>query len=55
MKKEIHKTQTTLTVVQETPRQATRAVVFISTFQVAESIGFKGDFRAWEHLLRIGD
>jgi hypothetical protein len=27
----------------------------ISTFQVAENIGFKGDFRLWEHLLRIGD
>jgi hypothetical protein len=27
----------------------------ISTFQVAESMGFKGDFRKWEHLLRIGD
>ena len=27
----------------------------ISTFQVAESMGFKGDFRLWEHLLRIGD
>ena len=27
----------------------------ISTFQVAESIGFKGDFRQWEHLLRVGD
>jgi hypothetical protein len=27
----------------------------ISTFQVAESMGFKGDFRQWEHLLRIGD
>jgi hypothetical protein len=26
----------------------------ISTFQVA-SIGFKGDFRQWEHLLRIGE
>jgi hypothetical protein len=23
--------------------------------KVAESIGFKGDFREWEHLLRIGD
>jgi hypothetical protein len=22
-------------------------------FQVAESMGFKGDFRQWEHLLRI--
>jgi hypothetical protein len=27
----------------------------ISTFQVAESMGFKRDFREWEHLLRIGD
>jgi orotidine-5'-phosphate decarboxylase len=27
----------------------------ISTFQVAESMGFKGDFRQWEELLRIGD
>jgi hypothetical protein len=25
----------------------------ISTFQVAESMGFKGDFRQWDHLLRI--
>jgi hypothetical protein len=27
----------------------------ISTFQVAGSMGFKGDFRQWEHLLRLGD
>jgi triphosphoribosyl-dephospho-CoA synthetase len=27
----------------------------LSTFQVAESMGFQGDFRQWEHLLRIGD
>ena len=27
----------------------------IATFRVAESMGFKGDFRQWEHLLRIGD
>jgi hypothetical protein len=27
----------------------------ISTFQIAESMGFKGDFRQWEELLRIGD
>ncbi len=27
----------------------------ISTFKVAESIGFKGEFRQWEELLRIGD
>jgi hypothetical protein len=24
-------------------------------FQVAESMGFKGDFRQWEDLLRVGD
>jgi hypothetical protein len=27
----------------------------ISTFQVAESLGFKGDIRQWQELLRIGD
>ena len=27
----------------------------IATFKVAESIGFKGEVRQWEHLLRIGD
>ena len=27
----------------------------IATFQIAQSMGFKGEFREWEHLLRIGD
>ena len=27
----------------------------ISTFRVAESVGFKGDFRQWQELLRTGD
>jgi hypothetical protein len=27
----------------------------ISTFRVAESLGFKGDIRQWEDLLQIGD
>ena len=27
----------------------------ISTFQIAESMGFKGEFRQWEHPLRVGD
>jgi hypothetical protein len=27
----------------------------ISTFQVAECLGFKGEFRQWQELLRIGD
>jgi hypothetical protein len=25
----------------------------IASFQVAQSLGFKGDFRVWEHSLRI--
>jgi hypothetical protein len=25
----------------------------IANFQIAQSLGLKGDFRAWEHLLRI--
>ena len=24
-------------------------------FQIDQSIGFKGDFRQWEHLLRVGE
>ena len=28
---------------------------FVSTFQIAQRMGFKGEFRQWEHLLRIGD
>ena len=27
----------------------------ISTFQIAQSMGFKGELRQWEELLRIGD
>ena len=27
----------------------------VSTFQVAESMGFKGQVREWEHLLGVGD
>ena len=27
----------------------------ISSFQVAESMGFKVDFRQWEQLLRVGE
>jgi hypothetical protein len=40
---------------RRTPRQGNKAVerCVISTFHVVESMGFKGDFRQWEHLLRI--
>jgi hypothetical protein len=27
----------------------------IASFQIAESMGFRGEFRQWEGLLRIGD
>ena len=27
----------------------------IASFQVAESMGFKGEFRQWEDLLRVGE
>jgi hypothetical protein len=27
----------------------------IASFRVAGSMGFKGDYHQWEHLLRIGD
>jgi hypothetical protein len=27
----------------------------ISTFREAETMGFKGDFRQWQEVLRIGD
>ncbi len=27
----------------------------ISSFQIAERIGFRGDFRQWEGLLRVGE
>jgi hypothetical protein len=29
--------------------------VVIASFQIVEGMGFKGEFRQWEHLLRIGD
>ena len=43
----------TCETIGKSDRQIERCA--ISTFQVAESMGFKGDFRQWEDLLRIGD
>jgi hypothetical protein len=34
-------------------RQIERCV--IAGFRIAESVGFQGDFRQWEELLRLGD
>jgi hypothetical protein len=41
--------------VSERPNKGNKAIEreIIASFQVAQSLGFKGDFRAWEHLLRI--
>jgi hypothetical protein len=40
--------------VCERPNKGNKAVErnVISAFKVAQSLGFKGDFRQWEHLLR---
>ena len=43
----------TCETAEKSGKQIERCV--ISTVQIAESIGFKGDLRQWEHLLRVGD
>ena len=42
-------------LVCERPNKGNKATEreVISSYQVAQSLGFNGDFRAWEHLLRI--
>ena len=42
-------------LVCDRPNKGNKAIEreVIATYQVAQSLGFKGDFRAWEHLLRI--
>jgi hypothetical protein len=42
-------------LVCERPNKGNKAVEreVISSYQVAQSFGFNGDFRQWEHLLRI--
>ena len=39
----------------ERPNKGNKAVerAILSTYQVAQRLGFNGDFRAWEPLLRI--
>jgi hypothetical protein len=41
--------------VSERPNKGNKAIerCVISSYQIAQGLGFKGDFRAWEHLLRI--
>jgi hypothetical protein len=42
-------------LVCERPNKGDKAVEreVIASFQIAQSFGFQGNFRAWEHLLRI--
>jgi hypothetical protein len=42
-------------LVCERPSKGNKAIEreVIASYQVAQSLGFNGDFRAWEHLLRI--
>ena len=39
----------------ERPNKGNKAVEreVISSYQIAQSLGFNGNFRAWQHLLRI--
>ena len=39
----------------ERPNKGNKAIEreVISSYQIAQSLGFNGGFRAWEHLLRI--
>ena len=42
-------------LVGERPNKGNKAIEreVISSYQIAQSLGFQGDFRQWEHLLRI--
>jgi hypothetical protein len=51
----LHQARKQYRLVCERPNKGNKAVEreVISTYQVAQSLGFTGDYRAWEHLLRI--
>jgi len=42
-------------LVSERPNKGNKAIEreVISSYQIAQSLGFNDDFRAWEHLVRI--
>ena len=44
-------------LVCERPNKGNKAIEreILSSYQIAQSLGFNGDFRSWEHLLRIHD
>ena len=39
----------------QVPAAGNRYVLLIASLRIAESMGFKGEFRQWEELLRLGD
>lgn len=51
----LYQARTQYRLVCEQPNKGDKAIEreTIASFQVAESLGFMGDFRQWEHLLRI--
>ena len=51
----LHQARKQYRLVCERPNKGNKAIEreVISRFQVAQSLGFNGDFRAWQHLLRI--
>ena len=44
-------------LVCERPNKGNKAIEreVIASYQVAQSLGFNGDFRQWEHLLRLNE
>jgi hypothetical protein len=42
-------------LVCERPNKGNKVIEreVLASYQIAQSLGFHGDFRAWEHLLRI--
>jgi hypothetical protein len=44
-------------LVCKRPNKGNKAIErnVIASYQIAQGLGFNGDFRAWEHLLRIHD
>jgi hypothetical protein len=44
-------------LICERPNKGNKAVEreILSSYQIAQSLGFNGDFCAWEHLLRISE
>jgi hypothetical protein len=51
----LYQTRKQYRLVCERPNKGNKAIEreVISSYQIAQSLGFNGDFRAWEHLLRI--